>query len=890
MARNKILDYPLVEKPNDNKPRIEVYENEGKYDIKLISSSEEQNCIASNIETSKEMIESISNMLYDKYLVEIYGSEYTVANKITSDIFNRLNSKEQNLKSKEKQIMDCANSSSDKSDGSDKSVTSEVTKPLLLKNPPDLNARSDRFAKVRTIFLPKSDESDKSQSKQCEDSHIYPIYNDLSPVTSVTLSLQKKEGKEGNKKQSDINDKSDNSFELDFDSVSEAVGKSKLALIYSWLYVNKKMNRKQLSEKLDVELNTITVTMNRSKDRFLEDEPVDGLISYKLSPIAVEEVEQKLIGLKKIRESIANKKEEKSKQEEDSKKLKEDIEKSLDDINPTIEGRIITIDFKELILYNQELADKLLDNPIEAIDDIKLHYSELEISDVRFINLPNTQKRTAEGIRCKDIDRLLTVEGRCVSLSTVRPVITNAKFECSSCGSIISIVQIEKKFKEPSRCSCGRRGGFKIVAKDLRDSSNVVVEDLQDNTENPNTQRINARIQNFLVEKENIGIFNLGDEVKITGILRTVESFDRGAATINLGYLFEIIDAQKKQEEILVENFTEEDIEKIKEISKIVDEEGMGDVCNSFAPDVYGYEYIKNAIMLQACSKKNEPKQSATRNKPNILLIGDPGIAKSVICKFAMAITPGSRKASGGGSSAVGITASVVKEEESMGGYRIEAGALPLAKELLFLDEMNNLTDDDKPKLQEAMSEQIISINKANLHVNLKVTAGVLATANPKNGHFISDVSYNKQFNIPSPILNRFDEVFIMKDIPDKKRDEAIADIMIRRKRGQIKPKYSINDLKKFFAYVRNTQDPEVSDEIANKLKEIYSDSRKNRNTDVIINPRFMEALSRMIEASAKMRLSKTVEEKDIERALEILSHSHFKANEYKNFEFGGTQ
>ncbi len=211
--------------------------------------------------------------------------------------------------------------------------------------------------------------------------------------------------------------KSDNSFELDFDSVSEAVGKSKLALIYSWLYVNKKMNRKQLSEKLDVELNTITVTMNRSKDRFLEDEPVDGLISYKLSPIAVEEVEQKLIGLKKIRESIANKKEEKSKQEEDSKKLKEDIEKSLDDINPTIEGRIITIDFKELILYNQELADKLLDNPIEAIDDIKLHYSELEISDVRFINLPNTQKRTAEGIRCKDIDRLLTVEGEmCFSL------------------------------------------------------------------------------------------------------------------------------------------------------------------------------------------------------------------------------------------------------------------------------------------------------------------------------------------------------------------------------------------------------------------------------------------------------------------------------------------
>jgi len=126
-----------------------------------------------------------------------------------------------------------------------------------------------------------------------------------------------------------------------------------------------------------------------------------------------------------------------------------------------------------------------------------------------------------------------------------------------------------------------------------------------------------------------------------------------------------------------------------------------------------------------------------------------------------------------------------------------------------------------------------------------------------------------------------------MKDIPNTERDEAIADIMIKRKRGGIKPKYSIEDLRKFFAYVRNSEDPEVTDRIANKLKNIYSSSRKNRNADVIINPRFMEALSRMIEASAKMRLSSEVEEKDIERALEILSESHFKANEYKNFSFG---
>ena len=92
--------------------------------------------------------------------------------------------------------------------------------------------------------------------------------------------------------------------------------------------------------------------------------------------------------------------------------------------------------------------------------------------------------------------------------------------------------------------------------------------------------------------------------------------------------------------------------------------------------------------------------------------------------------------------------------------------------------------------------------------------------------------------------------------------------------------------MRKFFAYVRNSEDPKVDDDIAKKLKEIYSDSRKNRNADVIINPRFMEALNRMIEASAKMRLSNKIEDKDIERSLNILSESHFKANEYKNFQF----
>lgn len=777
--------------------------------------------------------------------------------------------------------IDCANFSSDKS----KFVTSEVTKSMSEVTKNDKKISSDKCAQSSPKCTNISTGNEGLTCKNDKNNQNYPFCNDLSPVTSVTLSLEELNS---SNKQSDRNDKSDNFSELDFDSVSEAVGKTKLSLIYSLLYVNKRMNRKQIAKELGIELNTVTVTMNRTKDRFLEGELIDGLISYKLSPLAIQEVEKKLEGLTKVKQSIEAEKQKKKDKESASKLLKQQLEQSLNDMKPTIQDKIVTIDFKELLIYNQDLADKLLDNPIEAIENIISHYETLEVEDVRFINLPKTQYRTAEALRCKDIDKLIVVEGRCISLSSPRPVITESKYECPNCGSVITMVQTENKLQEPNRCTCGRRGGFKELSVNLEDASNIVIEDLQDNTENPNTQRINARIQNWLVEKQNIGVFNLGDEVRVTGLLRTVKSFNRGVETVNRGYLFEILDAEKKEEEIIIDNFTEEEIKQIKNMANLVDKRGIKEIAESFAPDVFGYEYIKNAIILQACNRRNNPNESSTRNKQNILLIGDPGIAKSVLCKYSMAVTPGSRKASGGGSSAVGITASVVKEDESMGGYRIEAGALPLAKELLFLDEMNNLTEDDKPKLQEAMSEQMISINKANLHVNLKVTAGVLATANPIKGHFIENTPYNKQFNIPSPILNRFDVIFIMKDIPNKERDEAIADIMIKRSRGEIKPEYSVDDLKKFFAYVRNSKTPIVDDNIATKLKEVYSDSRKNRNADVIINPRFMEALSRMIEASAKMRLSDKVEEKDIKRALDILSESHFKSNEYKNFDFGG--
>jgi len=373
--------------------------------------------------------------------------------------------------------------------------------------------------------------------------------------------------------------------------------------------------------------------------------------------------------------------------------------------------------------------------------------------------------------------------------------------------------------------------------------------------------------------------------LNVIGIVREVKKITANGEENQMGLMVEIIHAEKIEEEVDVDTFTEEELNEFKELSDKINKKGLISVNKSFAPDVHGYEQHKNAIIMQCSTKRNDPSASSTRNKISMLMIGDPGIAKTVLGKFAVSITPHSKMAAGGGSSAVGITASVVKEDESLGGYRVEPGAMVLAKELLFLDEMNNITEDDKPKLQQGMSEQQISINKANLHVNLKVQSGILATANPINGHFIEGMNIFKQFNISSPIVNRFDAIFVMRDKADVKRDNAIAEIMIKRRRNEINPEYNKEFLRKFFVYIRAQPEPTISDSIIKKIQKIYSSSRQGTMTDVIINPRFIESLTRFMEASAKLRLSVRVEEKDIERSLEILSASHFSTRDWSHFQ-----
>ncbi len=639
----------------------------------------------------------------------------------------------------------------------------------------------------------------------------------------------------------------------------------------------------KLAEELGKKPANVRQAVNRKKELFCITKPDGRKAVIQLSQLGIEEIQARIDRKKGEEEDLRQQERQKKVDKEKINSMEVEVQIFLKQCEVKREGKTLYLDYNELLINNPRIVEYLLDQPENLLQSINNHFDCRY--DIKFINLPESININIENLRKENLNRLISIEGRLTSFGEVRPVITQITFECPSCGSTIIINQNYRvpEIKEPKRCSCGRKGYFRMIKRKEQNCSFLQLEDLQERTDNPHSQRVKAIIFDGLCDGDRINIFAPGNEVKCYGILKEVPVYKKGKQTLFLNWILEIIDAELIEKDIDISKFTEEEVMEIKELSAKINEEGLNPMLESFAPDIYGYNSIKGALALQLCNKRNDTKNKSIRNKSNILLIGDPGVAKSVLCNFAISVTQGGRRAVGGGSSAVGITASVVREEESIGGYRVEPGAMILAKDLLFIDELNNLQEEDKSKLQEGMSEQKVSINKANIHCEMKVTCGIISAANPKEGTFKEfESNVEEQFDIPTPILNRFDTIFVLRDIVNEDNDKKIASKMIKRHRESLEHTYNKSFLRKFFAYVKQFEEPEINDEMEEILKKVYFSSRKYNNEGVKINPRFLESLTRMSIASAKARLNEVVELKDIERALEIIQNSQYKIDTKK--------
>ncbi len=550
----------------------------------------------------------------------------------------------------------------------------------------------------------------------------------------------------------------------------------------------------------------------------------------------------------------------------------------------------LIVDFSALSKFDPDIADALLEMPEEVLKAGQIAIEQFDVPggqaavkgfEVRFINLPASSVLMIRNIRSNHLNKFHAMEGIVRQKSDVRPQVTEARFECPSCGNTISILQLDTKFLEPSRCSCGRKGKFRLLSKMLVDAQSIVLEEVPeqlDGGEQP--KRLKVFLKNDLVSPLSEKKTNPGSRIVLTGIIKEKPIITRsGAQSTVFDLLFEANSVFGVQEEFSDINITPEEEQKIKELSQ--DPAVIRKLVNSVAPSIYGHDQVKEALLLQLFGgvRKKHDDGVVRRGDIHVLLVGDPGAAKSQMLKRMSIVAPKARYVTGKGASGAGLSATVVKDE-FLQGWSLEAGALVLAnKGQCMIDELDKMAKEDAWAMHEALEQQSVSISKANIQATLRCETTVLAAANPKFGRFDPYDTVANQIDLPPTLINRFDLIFPIKDIPDAKKDEKLASFMLELHQNNIEtPPVTTDFLRKYIAYARKNIVPKLTDGAIEELKEYFIKMRSSAGTgasarSVPISARQLEGMVRLSEASAKLHLRDKVLKKDAKKAIELLDY-----------------
>ncbi|KAJ7169482.1 MCM-domain-containing protein [Mycena filopes] len=316
----------------------------------------------------------------------------------------------------------------------------------------------------------------------------------------------------------------------------------------------------------------------------------------------------------------------------------------------------------------------------------------------------------------------------------------------------------------------------------------------------------------------------------------------------------------------------------------------------SVGPSIYGSLDIKKAItcLLFGGSKKILPDGMRLRGDINVLLLGDPGTAKSQLLKFVEKVAPIAVYTSGKGSSAAGLTASVQRDTVSREFY-LEGGAMVLADTgVVCIDEFDKMRDEDRVAIHEAMEQQTISIAKAGITTVLNSRTSVLAAANPVFGRYDEGRSPGENIDFQTTILSRFDMIFIVKDEHNEQRDKMIArhvmNIQMNRPEENVDnavDELSLDVMKRYIAYCKSKCAPRLSAEAQEMLSSHFVSLRKqvqqverdnDERSSIPITVRQLEAIIRISESLAKMTLSTVVQNHHVEEAIRLFKFSTMDA------------
>ncbi|MCT9094664.1 minichromosome maintenance protein MCM [Haloarchaeobius sp. HME9146] len=570
------------------------------------------------------------------------------------------------------------------------------------------------------------------------------------------------------------------------------------------------------------------------------------------------------------------------------------------------EKRSLYLDWNDIFQYDSDLADDYRNQPEQlqeyAEEALRLYDLPVDVSlgqaHVRILPLPDSTE--IRDLRSRHVNSLVTVRGIVRKATDVKSKMEVAAFECQRCGTLTRIPQSTGSFQEPHECQgCERQGPFILNhdQSEFVDAQKLRVQESPEGLRGGETpQAIDIHIEDDIT-----GEVTPGDHVAGTGILRLEQQGNQQEKSPIFDHYMEGVSVKVDEEQFEDMEITEEDKKEIVSLSNEPDiyEKMVG----SIAPSIFGYDQEKLAMMLQLFSgvTKHLPDGSRIRGDLHMLLIGDPGTGKSQMLSYIQNIAPRSVYTSGKGSSSAGLTAAAVRDDFGDGQqWTLEAGALVLADQgIAAVDELDKMRPEDRSAMHEALEQQKISVSKAGINATLKSRCSLLGAANPKYGRFDQYEPIGEQIELEPALISRFDLIFTVTDSPDPEKDRDLADhILTTNYAGElhtqrnhmtnhdvsdeevakmtesVDPDIDADLVRKYIAYAKQNCYPRMTEEARESIRDFYVDLRskgQDEDAPVPVTARKLEALVRLSEASARMRLSDTVEESDADRVITIV-------------------